>query len=376
MWKTAFRFMVYDKAKLIGILFGIIISVFLIGAQLGSLEGLIETSIGFVKGNTEYIYVVNRKSTSTATLLNVDKRVGAELKSIEGVEAAYPLVMSMGTVKYASGANGNAVIIGVQAPGFAGSPKEYLAGTSLYELQNEGAVIVDKADLENMENAKVGDYFSINNVRVYISGISVNNPGLGQQNIITTVDRARRVSNLDPNSVGAYLVKTTSADPIIQAQIIADINNQIPNVKAYSGQGFKKATEEYMKTSSGIVIGFMILVAFALFTGLVIVGLTMYSAVNDRIKDYGTIKAIGGNNPYIVKMIMVQSVIYAIIGFVFAMLVLYGLRYLMLSVNQAMNFSPSLIGFLILATLLISVTGSYFSMRKILKLEPVQIFRM
>lgn len=376
MWKTAFRFMIYDKAKLIGILFGIIISVFLIGAQLGSLEGLIDTSIGFVKGNTEYIYVVNKKSTSTATLLNVDKRVGAELRSIEGVEVVYPVVMSMGIVKYASGENGNAVIIGVQAPDYAGSPKDYLPGTNLDELQNEGAVIVDKADLENMGNAKVGDYFSINNVRVYISGISLNNPGLGQQNIITTIDRARRLSNLDVNSVGAYLVKTKSADLKIQEQIIADINNQIPNIKAYSGEGFKATTEEYMKTSSGIVIGFMILVGFALFTGLVIVGLTMFSAVNDRIKDYGTIKAIGGNNLYIAKMIMMQAVIYALIGFVLAMGVLYGLRTIMVAANQAMNFSPPLIAFLILATLLISVVGSYFSMRKILKLEPVQIFRM
>jgi putative ABC transport system permease protein len=98
--------------------------------------------------------------------------------------------------------------------------------------------------------------------------------------------------------------------------------------------------------------------------------------VNDRIKDYGTIKAIGGDNKFIAKLIMGQAVLYALIGFSFAMALLCGLRYAMIANNNSMNFSPSLIAFLIIATLVLCVVGSYFSMRKILKLEPVQIFRM
>lgn len=376
MWKDAWRFMIYDKAKLIGILFGIIISVFLIGAQLGSLEGLLDTSIGFVKGNTQYLFVVHKKSTSSASLVNIDKRVGYELQSIEGVEKVYPIVLSMGTCKFASGATTMAVIVGIQGPDFVGGPADYAAGTNLNDLQSEGAVIVDQGDLENMENIRVGQYFSINDVRVYVSGLSVGNPGLGQQNIITSIERARKLSHLNPNEVSAYLVKTNTNDPLNNKRIADTITRTIPSVKGATGEDFQTESLEYMKEASGIVIGFMILVGFALFTGLIIVGLTMYSSVNDRIKDYGTIKAIGGDNRIITKMIMVQSVWYTVIGFVFAMIFLYGLQYVMVAANQAMNYPPSLIIFLILSTLIISVVGSYFSMRKILKLEPVEIFRM
>jgi len=55
---------------------------------------------------------------------------------------------------------------------------------------------------------------------------------------------------------------------------------------------------------------------------------------------------------------------------------LIGLKYFMESINQSMNYTLDRIVFLIFSTLIISVVGSYFSMRKILKLEPVQIFRM
>ena len=293
MWETAFRFMIYDKAKLLGILFGIIISVFLIGAQMGSLDGIIKSSIGIVNGNEEYVFVVNNKSTSAASLVDLDTRVGNEVQSIEGVEKVYPVVVSVGNVKYKSGNTNYCVLIGVEGPDYAGAPKEYLPGSHFNDLQNEGAVIVDAGDLENMGNAKLGDYFSINNTRVYISRISVNNLGLGTQNIITTIERARKLTNMSTNKVSAFLIKTNSTDPIINKRIAKNITKSIPNVNAYTGTDFSEISKTYMETSSGIVIGFRILVAFALITGLIIVALTMYSSVNDRIKDYGTIKAIG-----------------------------------------------------------------------------------
>lgn len=376
MWKTAFKFMIYDKAKFIGILSGMVISVFIIGAQLGMLNGIYDTALGFLKDNQEYVYVVSPKSTSSGSLVNMDKRVGNELQSIEGVEKAYPLIMTMGTVKNRSGNSGMAAIIGVQAPDYAGAPKEHLPGTDFNDLNNEGAVIIDAGDVENMENIKLGEYFTLNENRVYVSGFSIKNPGLGQQNIVTTVERARKLSNFPINQVSAFLVKTKSSDPLEQKKLAQIIEKAIPNVKARTGKDFNQESIDYMATSSGIMFGFMVMVAFALLTGLIIVGLTMFTSVKDRMKDYGTIKAIGGSNGMVTKMIMLQSVIYTVIGYSLSMLILFGLKFGMSMVNQAMNFSPTVILFLLSATLIISIVSSYFSLRKILKLDPVEIFRM
>jgi len=144
MWKTAFQFMIYDKAKLLGILFGIFISVFLIGAQLGLLDGFIESSLGIIKGNTDYIFVVNEKSESSISLANVDKRVGYELQSIEGVKKVHPVIVTGATITMASGSTFGCVLSGIQGPDFVGAPQNFQADTKLNELQNEGAVIVDE----------------------------------------------------------------------------------------------------------------------------------------------------------------------------------------------------------------------------------------
>ncbi len=376
MWKTAFRFMVFDKTKLIGILFGITVSIFLVGVQLGYLDSVLDTFIGIVKDNTEYIFVVDKKSTSSVSLVNIDKRVGYELQSIKGVEKVYPVIVAGATSKFKSGATGMVTIIGVDLPGGVGGPKHFTSETNLNTLQNEGAVIVDITALEDMESIKIGDYFSINDIRVYVSGISLNNQNLGQPNIITTIERVRQISKFSANHVSAYILRTNSMDTAINDQIVRNINSTILAVNAFTGRDFNQKSLAYVKETSSIMSTFMFLIGFSLITGFIVVGLTMFSSVNDRIKDYGTIKAIGGTNAFITRLILSQSVLYALIGFGIAISCLLGLKILMASANQTINLSPSLIAFLFLSTLTISLVGSYFSLRKILKLEPVQIFRM
>ena len=62
MLKEAFKFMWYDKAKMFGILFGIILSVFLIGQQLGICFALLGGTISLAENNKQYIWVVSDKS--------------------------------------------------------------------------------------------------------------------------------------------------------------------------------------------------------------------------------------------------------------------------------------------------------------------------
>lgn len=372
MWNTAFRFLLYDKTKLTGILCGIVISIFLIGAQLGFLDSILDQCLGITKGNEEYIYVVDQKTTSSSSLVNIDKRVGYELQSIPGVAHVYPVIVTAGTCKFKSGATGAATIIGVQSPAMAGAPREYNPGSAIHE----GEIIVDADDLENMENVQMDDQLTINDIKVKISGISLNNAGLGMMNIITTIDCARRLSKFSPNHVSAYLIKSNTPDTLLQRSIVNAINHAIPTVKAYTGKDFAFTSIEYIKKASGIVANFMLMVGFSLVTGLIIVGLTMFSAINDRIRDYGTIKAIGGGNRLIAWFIFQQAVLYAVIGFLLSMGTLYGLQALMAMAHKPIVYSSGTILFLFISTLVISLAGSLFSMRKIIKLEPVQIFRM
>ncbi|HCU43803.1 MAG TPA: hypothetical protein DF610_01710 [Sphingobacterium sp.] len=109
-------------------------------------------------------------------------------------------------------------------------------------------------------------------------------------------------------------------------------------------------------------------------SGFFIIGLTLYSSALDRIKDYGTLKAIGAKKSYVNKLIIAQAFLYAIIGYLIAMLLLIGFKFGVAGSGLVIDISPIFALFLLLITLIISVGGSLFAVRKIAKLEPASVF--
>ena len=108
----------------------------------------------------------------------------------------------------------------------------------------------------------------------------------------------------------------------------------------------------------------------------IFIGLTLYSSAIDRIKDYGTLKAMGATNGYITRLILTQSLITATLGFIIAWLLLVGFQKGVASGGLLFRLSPGLLTGLYLLTTIIS-TGSalFFSIRTIANVEPASVFR-
>lgn len=108
-------------------------------------------------------------------------------------------------------------------------------------------------------------------------------------------------------------------------------------------------------------VSFGTLVVFAIITGFFIIGLTLYSAVLDRLKDYGTLKAIGATNGYVRRLILTQALIFAAIGFVIAVGLLFLFKIGVANAGLTLYLGPWLIAFLLFVTLFISVGGCLFA---------------
>lgn len=371
MLKEAFKFMWYDKTKMFGILFGIILSVFLIGQNIGICFSLLNSTISLAKFNQNYIWVVSDKSQQVSDLPLLDMRIYRELMSINGVKKVHQLIVGGGSAKFNNGTKTSITMIGTQAPSFAGGPWKFAFG-NLQDLLQEGAVIGDSYDPIQSKNIKIGDHFEYNGNRVVLVGQTKGAKGLGVAYGFTTVDRARKLCNIPTTKASAFLVEWENGASV--EQVIYAINKEIPRVKARDGKTFTNESLKYFALNSGIVASFGLLVVFAIITGFAIVGLTMFSAVNDRIKDYGTIKAIGGTNSVIRNLILWQASIYSIVGFTVAYILLFGFVQATKK-NLDIQITPELTAFLVIITLVIAVLGSLLAMRKITKLEPAAVFR-
>lgn len=370
MLKTAFRFLTYDRSNLAGILSGIVVSIVLVGLELDIFKGMITNAQGLTIQYPNYVWVINPKTQSALQLQNLDVRVGRELQSIPGVRQVHPIVFAAGSARLPKGGKVSVQMIGIEAPAFVGAARSYTPETNINDLINEGAVIFDQSELPRLDNLAVGDYLTINDQRVYMSGLSQGLTGFGTSYVVTTLERARVLSQLSPNFVNAYLVMVDGS-AVDRAAVMAQINREINTARAVEGVKLGGETILYMLKNNNVVLGFLMMVVFSVIGGFAIVGVTLYASVNDRIRDYGTIKAIGGSNGLIRRLILLQGVLYAFIGFSIA----YGIL-LLTKIGSDDGFPLWLVGSLIGVTLFISIVSSLIAMRKITRLEPVQIFRM
>ncbi|MBN1271061.1 MAG: FtsX-like permease family protein [Candidatus Aminicenantes bacterium] len=372
MLRFALRFISYDKPKSIGVILGIIISVFLIGQQTGIFLFLTGAMSSLVDNSGDDLWVVDNRTTDVNALGKIDIRIGHQLESFPGVKKAYPLIIAAGSAKFKDGKSVPVQLVGSQPPHFIGGPWKIIDG-NITDLLEDGAISVDYFERENLNNAKVGSVFEINGSRVWVAVQTKGARGFGATYVFTTISRARALAKIPRTKVSAYLIDLQeSADPL---KVRDRINAHLFGVRAWTKKEFSRSTVSTILSTSGIAFSIGTLIIFAAVSGMIIIGLTMYSAAVDRIKDYGTLKAIGADNGYIRNLILSQALFFSLIGYSVAIVLIHGFRQAIANNGILFNYSLAIkISFFII-TLLISLGGAFFAMHRIAKLEPASVFR-
>ncbi|MFN0201711.1 MAG: ABC transporter permease, partial [Bacteroidia bacterium] len=312
MLKTAFKFIFYDKAKSFGALMGVVISTFLIGQQVGVFTFLTNAMRGLSRFNTQYIWVIDSQTENANALGKLDARIQRELESFNGVAKVHPIFIGNGSVQLPDGQASGATLIGVDASSFAGLPPSFEKGTYT-DLLADGAMAVDVFDKQNFQTREIGTPFELNKRKVYIAALTRGVRGFGAGYIFTTIDRARMLSNASNSATSAFLIETVAGAN--KDDVCKLINKNVFGVQARKGEEFCDTTMWTVLRTTSIATSIGTLVIFALISGFFIVGLTLYSAAVDRLKDYGTMKAIGATNGYLARLIFLQGIIIATTGF-------------------------------------------------------------
>jgi putative ABC transport system permease protein len=93
---------------------------------------------------------------------------------------------------------------------------------------------------------------------------------------------------------------------------------------------FSTNSVPYIEAFTNVVIGVAVLIGF------LVVCLSMYTAVLERTREIGILKALGASPAYIVGILMRETVLLALTGTVVGILMTYGTRALMATFNSSM----------------------------------------
>ena len=374
IFKLAFKLLVNDTAKFTALLLGITFAVFLMMFVTSMFVGVLNHASATVTNIGSTIWVMDPAVQTVANTVGIPDYVLDAVRSMRGVKYAVPLYSGGGLVKLPDGTYQTVNIIGLDDTSLLGRP-ELLEGRIEDIYAENGFLAVRDAEFSKLENPHIGSEFELNDNRGVIVGIAkVNTSGLyGTPTLYTTYERAVQYLPNPRYTISYVLVEPRSPSDI---QTIKD-QVQALGYLALTKDEFMKRTADFFVYKTGGGTNMLIMTLISFIVGLSISGQTFYSFILENLERFGALKAIGAKSRDLVLMILFQATFTSFTGYGLgvglSVLSIWLARARLPSYAAMLTFGNLLLGFVMVAV--IAAISSYAGVRRVLRIDPFEVFR-
>jgi len=372
--RIGFKLLVNDKAKFSALLIGITFAVFLMTQMTSMFAGILNRAYSTVTNIGATMWIMDPAVNTPATAFPLPDYLLDAMLSMNGVSYAVPLFIGGAQVKLADGAYQSVNVVGLDDASLFGRP-EMQQGNILDIYADDAFVVVNDSEFAKLENPKVGTTFELNDHRGVIVGVAnVAENGLnGVPTLYTTYNRAIEYIPGTRFTISYILVQAKSD------AAIAGIKQQVAKLGylALTKDEFNSRIADYYTYQTGIGTNILLMTVISFIVGLSISGQTFYTFILENLDKFGALKAIGAKGRELVYMILFMATFTALTGYGLGI----GLVTLVISIAKALlpNYA-AITTFWNLAlsfgmVVLIAGVSSYIGVRKVLKIEPFDIFR-
>jgi putative ABC transport system permease protein len=243
-------------------------------------------------------------------------------------------------------------------------------------LKRDDTVIVDVKAQKGYGKVEVGTQTELENRTIDVVGTYGYGSGFIADAGVIVSDRtlARLIPGYPLEDVNIGLV--TLKPGVDRATVLKAIKAAMPaDTAVWERSDLEKHEQDYFVKIKPLGIMFSSGVLLAFVVGAVILYQILASEIMNKLKEYATLKAMGYSNRYMNMVILQQATIYALLGFVPALLLSYVLYTMTkLAVNLPMVMTWQRIVFvLVLSVVMCSVSGMLAS-RKVARADPADLF--
>jgi len=372
--KLAYKLLVNDKSKFTALLVGITFAVFLMIFVTSLFSGALNHASSTIINIGASMWVMDPTVETVTNSVGMPDYVLDAVRSMQGVKYAVPLYSGGALVKLADGTYQSVTVIGLDDTSLFGRPA-LIEGKIDNIYAENGFIAVKDAEFPKLKNPHIGSELELNDHRGVIVGIAkVTTSGLyGIPTLYTTYERAIQYIPNPRYTISYVLVepKSTSDIPRIKQQVEA------LGYLARTKEEFMQRTAHFFIYETGGGTNILIMTAISFIVGLSISGQTFYAFILENLERFGALKAIGTKSRDLVGMILFQATFTALTGYglgVGLCALLIWLARLRLPIYAAMiTYSNLALAFGMV--LVIAGVSSYVAVRRVLRIEPFDIFR-
>jgi putative ABC transport system permease protein len=377
----SFRFMArlgvsmlwHDKIKLAGTLVGVAFAAIMTNIQTALFLGLLLRQTMFVDRVDADMWIAPK---NTQILEGLDGTIPRNIvhvaRSVKGVAWSAPLLMAPAALKLPNGGQKTVRLVGTELPALRGGPFHVVAGRTR-DLALPDAMFFEDTRREMFGGLNMGSVREVNGHRVQAVGFTSGLVPFGPVFGFASFDAAREILGMKSDEVTYVLLGLAPGEDV--NEVVRRLQRTFPDQLAISRQDLQWRTIQYTLKESGIGQSIGTSVLMALFCGFAIVSLTMFSAVVDHVREFGTLKAIGATNTDLAKLLLAQALTCALAGAFIGEAMAAQIVSVARGPELPMALPAWLIGATPLGMVVICVTASSMALLRIRAIEPAMVFR-
>ena len=370
----------HEKLRLAAAVAGIAFAVLLMMMQLGFREALATASSlvqsalqgDLVLTSRQYDYLVFSKQFSQRRLY--------QALSFDGVESAWPVYLGLAQWKNPEDLHERAILV------IGSDPDGHLITVS-NDVDPSRLRLPDIALFDSDSRAEFGPVAKMirekGSVRTEVNGRSIQVVGLFKMGTSFGVNGTVVASDLNflrifpGHSGGLTELGVIRLKPGANAIAVRDTlrGGLPPDVYVLTHDEFVQQERDYWALHTGIGYIFTMGVFMGFVVGAVIVYQILYTDVNDHLPEYATLKAMGHRNGYLASIVLKESVLLSLFGFVPGAVIAKGLYVL---TEQAtllpMNMSLERVGTVLALTVAMCGASALLAVRKLAQADPADVF--
>lgn len=366
--------LLHDRMRFAITVAGVAFAVTLVLAQVGLFFGLLDNATVTIRKSTADLWITSHNTANVDFPQPFSETSVDRVRSVPGVARADNLILSYMSVALPSGANENTVVYALKDFKAWNLPWDIKEG-QVEDLSRGRFFMLDEGAANRFGAFRSGDFREVQETRLRIVGQTRGAQSF-TTNPISFMDYDLAQS-MQPDYLGgrtSYILVKLAPGAEVEG-VRRELQRRLPYHDVFTRDEWARKSHDYWVVSTGIGMNAYLTVFLGCLVGVVVVAQTLYTSTMEHLKEFGTVKAIGGSNADIYRILARQASVAAAAGFVIGLIFAYGLVPLAALVHLKLIMPLSFIVFVAVGTFALCLAASLLSFRKVANIDPGLVFR-
>jgi putative ABC transport system permease protein len=157
-------------------------------------------------------------------------------------------------------------------------------------------------------------------------------------------------------------------------QVRADLIARLQDREVLTQQEFRTRSVDYWLFQTGAGAALIAGAALGMIVGVVIVAQTLYSSTKDHLNEFATLRALGASAGYIHKVILIQAMLSAVVGYAIGMVISLLVIWVSKDSTLFIIMTPGLALLLFALTIGMCALAAVSAIFKVTRIDPAGVF--